>query len=456
MPSSLHTQEYPVANVQPFQGFNRRESWMTLTPSLLFQVTLAVMIFVSADALFPLLVSGGTEMDIDTAATSRVRAVSWLVVYMMSALCFTVSWRAVLAATRENLLFLSLIVFAILSALWSDSPGRSAYSAAQLGVITLFALAVPQRLSIEQALRTASICYTVMIGLSVAMIAVKPDLGISSSNMYSGAWRGIFIHKNHFGTQLSFGFAAFFCSFLLFPGRTRWLNAGLMLVTLALCFKSRSSTAVICCAAIPAVYAVLWLSHRSRSMLLGVVGLLLAGGTVGVSILTVGWAAIMEMIGKDPDISGRGELWEMIFDSIASRPVLGFGYDAFWSSSARDGGERITHSLVWSPGGAHNSWIELATQLGIVGLALWAMIFLYTVFMALRCAFDRQLKGSATATWPVLALFVIICWSAVESNLMRHGNSVHVVFALMTGYLAHFAASRLSATAPENAGRPLR
>jgi O-antigen ligase len=411
--------------------------WTKLSPGFFFAVTLAVAMFVSADALFPLLVSGGQEMDIDTSATAHVRTLAWMLVFLMFAMCFAVSWRGLMAAIRENLLFVLLIGFAFVSAIWSDSPLRAAYSAAQLGVLTLFALTVAYRLPLERALLVACLTYAAMTGLSLAMIVARPDLGISSSIMYEGAWRGIFIHKNHFGTQLSLAFAAFFAAFVLMSGRIRWLWAMLLLVTVALSFKSRSSTALLTCLAIPTVYLVLRATRLSRSMIYGVIGFVLAGGSIAVAILAGNWSAILEAIGKDPDLSGRAGLWSMIFDSIASRPVLGFGYDSFWSSTASDGGAAITRSVVWSPGGAHNGWIELTTQLGLAGLAWWLAVFLRTVGLAARWCVEPSRKRDPLGLWPVLTLVVVVTWSLVESNVMRHANSVHFMFSLITGYLVH-------------------
>lgn len=419
------------------QSASARNNRMAVSSSHIFAVALAVTLFVSADALFPLLVSGGQEIDIDTAATARVRTLGWMAVYLLSFVCLAISWRGAIEAIRQNLVFVLLIALAIFSAMWSDNPLRAAYSASQLGVLTLFALTVSYRLPHSQALVVACFSYAMMIGLSVALIAIRPDLGISSSIMYEGAWRGIFIHKNHFGTQLSFAFVTFFSVFILFTGWVRWAGAALLLVTLFLCFKSRSSTAVITCLAVPLIYLALHAAKTSRSMLYGIIGATFTGASIMVAILAGGWKAIMELLGKDPELSGRGSLWSMIFDSIETHPFLGFGYDSYWSSPAVGGGGAITRSVVWSPGGAHNGWIELTTQLGFIGLALWAVVFLRTAGLATRLSLGRNQGGNPGALWPALMLIVVTTWSLVESNIMRHGNSVHFVFALMTGYLLH-------------------
>jgi hypothetical protein len=95
-----------------------------VSSSHIFAVALAVTLFVSADALFPLLVSGGQEIDIDTAATARVRTLGWMAAYLLCFVCLAISWRGAIEAIRQNLVFVLLIALDIFSAMWSDNPLR--------------------------------------------------------------------------------------------------------------------------------------------------------------------------------------------------------------------------------------------------------------------------------------------------------------------------------------------
>jgi O-antigen ligase len=415
-----------------------RAAGLEISSATLFAIALAIALFVTSDALFPLLVSGGIESSIDSSATSRMRLLERIAAYAVFGLCFVVSWRSAIAAVRENLLLCLMIALAGISPLWSDDPWKSAYSAAQLAIGGLFALMVAQRLQLRVALLVAFATYAAIIAISLAVIVVRPDLGTSSSEMYHGAWRGAFIHKNHFGTQLSIAFATFVAAGIYWRGWSRWVALTLLPVTLGLAVLSRSSTAVFTCAGVAGIFFLILLMSRSRSAFYAVLGAVVAFGSTGAVILAGGWETIMEMIGKDPDISGRGELWSMIFNSIQHRPFLGFGYQSFWTSTAADGGEAITRNVAWRPGGAHNAYIEIAAELGLVGLGLWLVVYLRTSVAALSLAFQRLRLPGVPVIWPALVLFALTCWSMVETNLMLYANSVQFVFVLMTGYVLHF------------------
>jgi hypothetical protein len=127
----------------------------------------------------------------------------------------------------------------------------------------------------------------------------------------------------------------------------------------------------------------------------------------------------------------RGSLWSMIFVRLKP-PISGLCRQL---SSPAVGGAAITRSVVWSPGGAHNGWIELTTQLGFIGLALWAVVFLRTAGLATRLSLDRNQGGNPGALWPALMLIVVTTWSLVES--ISCGMAPFICIRAETGYLLH-------------------
>ena len=41
---------------------------------------------------------------------------------------------------------------------------------------------------------------------------------------------------------------------------------------------------------------------------------------------------LLEMIGKDPTLTGRTEIWTYVIKDIGMKPFLGWGYYAFWEA----------------------------------------------------------------------------------------------------------------------------
>jgi O-antigen ligase len=90
--------------------------------------------------------------------------------------------------------------------------------------------------------------------------------------------------------------------------------------------------------------------------------------TVGDALLSVK-SAILEASGRDATFTGRTGLWGTVLQEPIN-PMLGAGYASFWL------GERLTRFWAMYPTSppiqAHNGYIEVYLNLGVIGLSLLA------------------------------------------------------------------------------------
>ena len=76
------------------------------------------------------------------------------------------------------------------------------------------------------------------------------------------------------------------------------------------------------------------------------------------------------LLGKDPTLTGRTELWHDVFNHAMDHFLAGPGFAVFWT------GGRLAdlHSIhSWGPQQAHNGYLEIFAQLGIIGIILLGM-----------------------------------------------------------------------------------
>ena len=86
-------------------------------------------------------------------------------------------------------------------------------------------------------------------------------------------------------------------------------------------------------------------------------------GVLNLTIVDVKGTAIAGL-GRDTTLTTRVPMWEELL-AAATNPIWGSGYEVFWvSTQGRAMGQR------WSVAQAHNGYLELYLNLGIVGLAL--------------------------------------------------------------------------------------
>lgn len=308
----------------------------------------------------------------------------------------------------------AFFVLALASVAWSIDPGLSARRLVRVVTILLVSLAFVLRGWHEQRLQNVlrPLLTCVMAGSLIFGLA-RPDLAIHQelSAELAGAWRGLTNHKN--------GLGALACISLLL-----WWHAGLTrqvhvmaaltggLLAGACLVLSRSSTA-LATSLLMLLFVLVALKGPvllRRYLPLLVVGLLLLIGLYALAILDIvpGMATLIAPItalsSKDATLSGRTEIWAVLIDHIAQHPWLGTGYGAYWTAGpvpGTDAYEMVKRMQGFFPGSAHNGYLEVANDLGLVGLA---MLLAYIAVLARQMLVLRRTESAQAALYLALLL----------------------------------------------------
>jgi exopolysaccharide production protein ExoQ len=98
---------------------------------------------------------------------------------------------------------------------------------------------------------------------------------------------------------------------------------------------------------------------------------------------------------------------------------LGYGYGGFWvASSARV--DFIWAAAGWNAPHAHNGWIDVLLDLGIVGLVMAALQMILVLVNGIRTVIDGR---EPDASFLVMAAFILLLENMSESELIRPGIS---------------------------------
>ena len=163
------------------------------------------------------------------------------------------------------------------------------------------------------------------------------------------------------------------------PDRGRRLVAqgSLLAFGLALFEMADSATCIACFLLGGAIILVTNLrAIRSRPARMHVLclAIVLAGG---VTLLFGGGASVTHALGRNPNLTGRTEIWERLIP-VVPNSIVGAGYESFWIGP---GAEKFWRSLSgwWHPetiNEAHNGYIEVYLNLGWIGVCLIALILI--------------------------------------------------------------------------------
>jgi len=133
---------------------------------------------------------------------------------------------------------------------------------------------------------------------------------------------------------------------------------------------------------------------------------------------------VVDILGKDMTFTGRTTLWLSIIDVIKERPWLGYGYQAFWSGL--DGPSApVIRSEGWLTPDAHNGFLDLVLQLGLVGLFVFLCGYIFNFFYYLKCL--RNTSG-IEFIWPLPFLIFMILSNLPETSLMRANDFFWVLY----------------------------
>ena len=348
--------------------------------------------------------------------------------------------KQLLSATNRYLL--AFLLLATLSVIWSGFPLTTAYRLyrlyAMFAICFYFSMDSWKAAKFTEAVKPALLFLT--LG-SIVYYFISPEGAVQESVINGmvqpelvGAWRGITLHKNTLGSLASVAVIVFFHSLYTGSGKKIWNIVGLICALICL-INARSSTSIF--AALFSVSLILLVlksftikKRRNIKILATTLVVFFLIYSLGVLNIVPGLSAIIEpmvaMTGKDMTFSGRTRIWAIMKDEIVQHPILGAGYAAFWMAPDPMSPSNIFKIRMYiDPGEAHNGYVDVINELGIVGIvALFGYIFAFLRQAIQLLEFDRK---KAT-------LFIGLLFAELIANMSEAHwwNLANVNFYIMT------------------------
>ncbi|WP_265516517.1 O-antigen ligase family protein [Nitratireductor luteus] len=288
--------------------------------------------------------------------------------------------RRVLAALLSPwwLLLLAFLGLGVMNAL---SPADSIRAAlfAVIGIVTMAAVLTLPRDADSFSTVLALAGFTVL-GFSYYGILAMPEVAIHGGDgmepQHAGLWRGSFAHKNIAAPVMA---CLSFAGFYLWRRGWRWSGGAMFVLAVIFMSQTGSKTTLgtvplaIILAALPGAMGLRFLTPAL--LVAAIAGLALATlGIVFIEPLT----ALRDQIAPDLTYTGRTALWAFMGESLAERPLTGYGFESFWGTGIVLQADQ-PFDRDWDIRGivhGHNSYMDLAISLGLpaLGVALVAFI----------------------------------------------------------------------------------
>jgi exopolysaccharide production protein ExoQ len=357
-----------------------------------------------------------------TPTSDAVPMVVQAILYTIMLLCCVGRTRELLSAAWAARWAVLLTGLTILSAAWSDVPDTTLRRAFMVTATTIFGLYLTASYSARDQLRLLAYAVSVIVVLSVGCVLLVPDYGISQHPDNFGSWQGIYHQKNALGRMGVLGVLVFACRQR--PDQTATVRALGMGSCIALVLLSQSATAMI----VLLILAVTLIGTRMigppRKAALVVLGVTVV--LIGFVLTQRFWdgGAFVEMFGRDATLTGRTGIWDAVMPAIRARPWLGYGFAGFWRGMNGESAS-VFLTLNWMPLFAHNGFLDVALELGLVGVAGLTVAICSCASRGIRLA---NVGSGTDRYWTLLLVTFVVAYNFTESTTIGVNSLFWVLF----------------------------
>ena len=288
------------------------------------------------------------------------------------------------------------------------------------------------RYTLDQVLELFLVLGAVTMVASIVFALALPQYGLDLMGGHDTAWKGIFSAKNYLGNLALF--------FLTVAVSYRPRNPFLRSVRLAqICLLPGGDCLFASSDSVHADRSLrsLFCDHKNSALAFGrrttlsPVLLLLVVLSAAAAMIALWPELLFSLLGKDLTLTGRTGIWSAVLDSIAKRPLLGYGYQAFWLGLEGES-YRIILAVSWVLAQAQNGFLDVTLEMGAVGLAIVLLVFGFAFRDAVACLLrsrdDTQLRA---VEWYLAIVILTLIYNLDESFLFdpKHLGSMFFLLA---------------------------
>lgn len=354
-------------------------------------------------------------------------------------------WKKCFYVATRDIPLLLLVGMVFVSVFWSVAPDFTADESKAVLRSTLYGVYLATRYTPREQMRLIGWVLLIAALLSLGYALALPSEGIAMTNNEI-SWKGVFTHKQYLGRQMALGCGVFLLT-AVESKKLRWVALAALSLMVLLILLSRSKTALILLLLtllmLP-MYKVVKQQYKLQ-VFIYLIALVLIG-SVAIFIVSNLEFILVDTLGKDLEFNGRVPIWILILDKAFERPWLGYGFAGFWTSPE----SLYVLNNTWAGTQAsieegvrfhaHNGFIDLFIQLGLLGLSLFIFNFIkvflkvisvlnYTKaveffwmlqFLVLMLVFNLSEVITILSTGTLWTLYVSIALStSVQQNRIR-------------------------------------
>ena len=237
----------------------------------------------------------------------------------------------------------------------------------------------------------------------------------SQGNLFEGERvQGIVGNANLLAFVAALGVFLFLIELIVTAGK-RWIPISSILLAVLLLVLARSAGMTVAIALISFAAAVaIFAEGRTKAQRRQVYARALALLALAISIGIAFHRELFDLLGRSPDASGRFYIWSEVWALATEKLLVGWGWIGYWIPGVEPWeGLIVINSVPMYQ--AHNAYLDVLVQLGLVGLALFFWVVVAGFIRSWRVAVRHT---SPLYLYPLFVLLVVLGQSLTESRLL--------------------------------------
>ncbi|MGE5437125.1 MAG: O-antigen ligase family protein [Syntrophothermus sp.] len=367
--------------------------------------------------------------DVEDIATSNImNQLVFTTLFILSVITIIPRFKSFFEIIYKEKMLVIFFLWALLSIAWSDYSFTSFKRWFQ--VITSITVAISILMYTDDhkdLLKYFKVILFFYLIISIASVFVIPN-----ARGEGGAWRGLAPSKNHLGQAALLNIIIW--SLIFYYDNLKWKVIDIIMIIIAvlLLVGASSSTSMTAFMFIIFLAAMSYVDKLLKPIKVGRLFSILGLFTAAAIVLSVVFLArdilvqILASFGEDLTFTGRTDLWADILREANKHLWIGCGFQGFWIVENNDL-LALYDRYIWFPNQAHNGYIDILNEVGIIGLALFVGV-IANYFLNIR-----KLKNPTIFKWFVIVAIIV---NFQESTFIRPQVLTGVFFIF--SYLALF------------------
>ncbi len=329
-----------------------------------------------------------------------------------------VKWIKLLGANITLALF---FLYFIVSSLWSAYHADSLIRALKdFGTtVPIVAVILSEKDPVEAVRAVYVRCACILFPLSFLLIRYYGQFGRQYDKSGGVTFTGVATQKNSFGELLMvFSLILIWDHLETRTATAKWPWSGMRIDILVLLVMgiwhlnvSQSKTSLLCfLIGLTLLVSMRWANSRVIGYLLLLTTLCLPFLVLLTNQFSSNMGFVLEALGRDDTFTGRADIWQHITLQTVN-PLVGAGYWNFWSGS---GGRAIANAIQFDTPNAHNGYLDIYLDGGLIGLFLLAC-----VLITYGRRLIKHLPGNLFSRFRFIFLIVVIIHNLTESSFAR-------------------------------------